>query len=89
MSNPILGPAIRQGTVCICLPEPNRHHHCIRYAVTVLGLKHPIGAPALSQGFYDARGIFLDRETAFIIAKENGQITNPEANKILYTEDMW
>ena len=85
----IIGVAVKQGAICICLPKPNRHHHCIQYAVKTLGLKPPIGAPALSQGFYTDTGAFLDRETAFIVAQESNQIINPDANKYLFSEDLW
>ncbi|MDH4609735.1 hypothetical protein [Pseudomonas sp. BN102] len=54
--NHIIGVAVRQGDLVICLPKPNRHHDCIQYAVEVLGLKPPIGAPARDQGIYPADG---------------------------------
>lgn len=85
----IIGVAVKQKDLMICLPKPNRHHDCIRYAVETLGLTPPIGAPALNQGFYTANGVYLNRERAFLYAKERGQIINPEAHKYLYSEDLW
>ena len=85
----ILGVAIKQGSVCICLPKPSRHHHCIRFAVDVLGLSPPIGEAAESQGFYTADGTFLNRSKALKLAKENGQLINKEAKHYLFSEDLW
>ncbi|WAG77028.1 hypothetical protein LMK08_16765 [Metapseudomonas furukawaii] len=87
--NPIIGVAVRQGDLMICLPKPNRHHDCIRYAVEVLGLKPPIGAPARDQGFYLADGTYLNREQAFQHVKQIGQPHSPEAHRYLFSEDLW
>lgn len=85
----IIGVAVKQGSLMICLPKPNRHHDCIRYAVEVLGLKPPIGAAALGQGFYLADGTYLNRQAAFRHVKQVGQPHSPEANKYLFSEDLW
>lgn len=85
----IVGVAVKQGDLVIGLPKPNRHHNCIRYAVGILGLTPPIGAPALNQGFYLADGTYLNREEAFEYAQKSGQIINPEAHKYLFSEDLW
>jgi len=85
----ILGVAVKQGDLVICLPKPKRHHHCMKYATEVLGLKPPIGAKALHQGFYLKDGTFLNREEAFKYAKEHNQIINSEARHCLFSEDLW
>ncbi|MCB0176525.1 MAG: hypothetical protein KDJ97_38860 [Anaerolineae bacterium] len=86
----IIGVAVKQGDLVICLPKPNRHHDCIRYAVEVLGLTPPIGVPAKNQGFYLADGKFLNREQAFKRVKETGQeLRNEDAKKYLFSEDLW
>lgn len=87
--NLIIGVAVKQGGICICLPKPNRHHNCINYAVEVLGLTPPIGAPADNQGFYLSDGTYLNRKEAFVHAKKVGQFMFPDANKILFSEDLW
>ena len=85
----IIGVAVKQGDITICLPKPSRHHNCIRYATEVLGLTPPIGSPADSQGFYLADGTYLKRKEAFDYVKQIGQKVNPDANKYLFSEDLW
>jgi len=85
----IIGVAVKHGDVCICLPKPSRHHHCMRYAVDVLGLKPPIGANADFQGFYLKNGKFLNRKSALEYAKEHKQLVNKEATGYLFSEDLW
>ena len=80
----ILGVAVKQGGVCICLPKPDRHHDCIKYAVEVLGLKPPIGAAASAQGFYLEDGRFLNRKQALKVAKANNQLVNKDAKHYLF-----
>jgi len=85
----ILGVAIKHGNICICLPKPNRHHHCIKYAVKVLGLTPPIGIKSSSQGFYLADGKFLNRKQALKVAKEYNQLITKNAKYYLFSEDLW
>jgi hypothetical protein len=91
----IIGVAVKQGCVFICLPKPNRHHDCINYAVEVLGLKPPIGAYFDGQGFYTEEGHFLNRIQAYKHALENNQITNRQKTgngyngDSLFSEDLW
>ncbi len=73
----------------ICLPKPNRHHDCIRYAVQVLGLTPPIGAGADQQGFYTAEGKYLRRAAALNHAQKHNQLINPDARRYLFSEDVW
>ncbi len=85
----IIGVAVKQGNLMICLPKPNRHHHCIRYAVDVLGLTPPIGSGKNNQGFYTADGKYLMRAAALKYAKKHGQLINTEARCYLFSEDLW
>lgn len=85
----ILGVAVIQKNLMICLPKPNRHNHCIKYAVTVLGLTPPIGGLAKHQGFYLADGTYLEREEALIYAREHNQLINKDAKSYLFSEDLW
>lgn len=88
--NEIIGVAVRQGDIVIALPRPNRHCHCMAYAVDVLGLTPPIGAPALHQGFYLSDGTYLNRADALQHAKACGQeMRNPDAIAYLFSEDLW
>lgn len=85
----ISGVAVKQRDLVICLPAPNRHSDCMRYAVDVLGLTPPIGSPALNQGFYLADGTYLNREDALAYARAHGQLINKEAHAYLFSEDLW
>ncbi len=86
----IIGVAIKQGDLMVCLPKPNRHHHCIRYAVQTLGLAaRPIAAGHGLQGFYTDDGKYLNRQDAMDYAKANGQLINPNPTKDLFSEDLW
>lgn len=67
----ILGVAVIQKNVMICLPKPNRHHDCIRYAVDILGLTPPIASFPHEQGFYLEDGTYLERDVALVYAKKN------------------
>lgn len=86
----IIGVAIKHKGVMICLPKPNRHHHCIRYGIDVLGLERPITSLSANQGFYTADGAFLNRVEAMEYVKKVGQpIINPKPLKQLFSEDLW
>lgn len=41
------------------------------------------------QGFMDSKGDFVDREEAFIIAKEAGQMIANHHPKLLFSEDLY
>jgi hypothetical protein len=85
----IIGIAIKQGDLTIALPKPNRHHHCIHYAVKELGLKGPVGHDG--QGFYLKSGKYLTREEALAYAIEHGQVEEGKTHSPsqLFSEDLW
>lgn len=86
----IIGVAVQQGDLVICLPRPKRHHDVMRYAVEVLGLTPPIGTPVDDQGFYLADGRYMTRKEALAHVKETGQeLINPDAKHYLFSEDLW
>lgn len=88
--NQIIGVAIKYGDLMICLPKPNRHHDCIRYAVEILGLDKPISTKC--QGFYTSDGIYLDRKQAIVfINKFPHQLRDADAinHTKLYSEALW
>lgn len=85
----IIGVVVHQGDISICLPKPNRHHHCFRYGVDELGLTPPVGTDFDRQGFYTADGKFLNRVDALKYAKEHNQLINPNAKYELFSEDLW
>lgn len=67
-----------------------RHGHCIPQAFKETG--EPVQRPKYEQGFVDEEGKFYDRKEAFIIAKENGQMLDPNdpwAPPTLLSEDLW
>lgn len=84
----IIGVAVRHNGVTICLPKPNRHCDCIRYAVDILGLTPPISS--LDQGFYLSNGKYLDRKRAAAYVRIIGQkLRSEKLKKKLYSEDLW
>lgn len=85
----IIGVAVKQGKLTICLPKPNRHCDCIRYAVEVLKLKPPIAGPADDQGFYLEDGTYLNRKQAFAYATRYDLKIDKDANMYLFSEDLW
>ena len=82
----IKGVAIKHGDLTICLPAPNRHADCIRYACNVLNILPPVGHD--TQGFYLEDGTFLNRKEAKIHAINFCQIKESKF-KDLYSEDLW
>ena len=85
----IMGVAIKQGDITVCLPKPHRHCDCIMLAIKVLRLSPPVGSPAEHQGFYLADGSYLNRADALLHAREHNQLINPEAHAYLFSEDLW
>ena len=83
----IIGVAIKHGDMVIGLPKPNRHHDVIKYMVQVLGIDGPVGHEG--QGFYDAKGRYLDRNFARLSAMRCGQCPYPEHPTELFSEDLW
>jgi hypothetical protein len=52
----------------------------------------PSGISGWQQGFIDQWGIFMSRQTAFIVAKEAGQIRNEKraaTGDTLFSEDLY
>jgi hypothetical protein len=86
---PIIGVAMIKGDVMVALQRPFRHTNCIQYGHEVLGLELPIGKAAVAQGFYLADGTYLNRREAFLHAKRIGQPMASDANKYLFSEDLW
>ena len=74
-----------KGTV-YSLPPPNRHHHILRQIAPIEG--------AHSEGFLVDNETYVNRKTAYKIAKENGQLNrivspNHYNGTELYSEDLW
>jgi hypothetical protein len=85
----ILGVAVIQKNLMICLPKPSRHCDCILYAVNVLGLTPPVAGNPRHQGFYTADGTYMERAEALLYAKEHDQLINKDAKSYLFSEDLW
>ena len=66
------------------LPRPARHHDVIKWM-------RDRNVRCGKQGFINNNGNFVDRETAFKIATESGQILdlNNTRGKTLFSEDLW
>ncbi|EPQ6932510.1 hypothetical protein ACUVZD_000153 [Pseudomonas aeruginosa] len=86
---PIIGVAMIKGDVMVALPRPFRHTNCVQYGHEVLGLDLPIGKAGTEQGFYLADGTYLNRREAFLHAQRIGQPMAGDANKYLFSEDVW
>lgn len=89
MKKEIIGVAVKLGDVTICLPKPNRHYDCIRYAAETLGLHPPISAPEDSHGFYLVDGTYLTRKEALVYANKIFQKIKRDAKVYLFSEDLW
>ena len=95
----IEGVAIKVRGLMVCLPRPNRHHHCIQQAVLVLKQRPPVASKFEEQGFYTDDGCYLTRTQAFKYAKEHGipfirgeprSLTiNGKEEQYLLSEDLW
>lgn len=89
----IIGVAVKFNKVMVCLPKPNRHCDCFRYAKEVLKLNRKTcvtGGAVSSQGFYTEEGMFLDRFEAFKVAEESKQIILYDEKKgCLFSENLW
>jgi hypothetical protein len=64
--------------------------------MTVWAQMYPVGyAELVDTGFWDEKHNFLDRKTAYKIAKENGQFHRenhgeyPYTGEELFSEDLW
>lgn len=81
----IIGSAIldNENTAWVVL-APGRHHHC-RWYMADKGHQNE----DKSQGFYTNRGRYLNRKTALILARVNGQCLEPYAPPRLFSEDIW
>jgi len=91
MSEKIIGAAVIStvGNLYAVAP-PARHADVIRYMVTQ-GSKSEEAFDA-EQGFITNTGRFVNREEAYVIAKENGQFIRPEIDHVpgaLFSENVW
>lgn len=78
------------------LPRPARHHHIVWAIEDVRSGKSPeyrFGALIQArgeQGFIDENGLFLNRPSAAIRARQHGQLTKELiAPPNLFSEDLW
>ena len=96
----IVGVAIKNDTITIQLPKPNRHCDCFAYLKSNLGgdvaNKLAIGMQGKNQGFITDKGVYLDRFQAMRHAKRCGQVlikTDPDIkhkwSHPLFSEDLW
>jgi hypothetical protein len=85
----IIGVAIKHKDLMVCLPKPNRHPDCIRYARDVVGITATPIAAQKDQGFYTDKGVYLNREDALIYAREHNQLIREVVSKLLFSENLW
>jgi hypothetical protein len=50
---------------------------------------HEALPPDHDQGFMDSKGNYVDREKAFIIARDARQMINQHHPKLLFSEDLY
>lgn len=78
--------------VIVSVERPGRHHHII-HTLARQGMDIPIGSKERGhiQGFVTSEGNFVDREQAYRLAKQNGQLPEDfrRSSGILYSEDLW
>lgn len=69
----------------------HRHNDCIRLARAVYGLEWPDirQEGRYQQGFLTSTRRFVDRREAWGIAVMRGQVTAEEAERDLYSEDLY
>ena len=88
----IVGVAIRNKTIMVMLPKPNRHCHCF-WHLTAMGIHGPtmrIGSKKKDQGFYTHTGKYLDREQAARYVRRIKQPTIDGPVRVaLFSEDLW
>lgn len=83
----IIGVAVRFKDALICLPRPNRHSDCFKYARSI-GITAN-SSKADDQGFYLNDGTFLTRSEALEYALEVGTVFRSEPKAYLFSEDLW
>ena len=84
----IVSCAFRIGSKVITLPPPNRHHHFFsKFIFTDEDFE------IMEQAFITNEGKFVNREEAFIIAKNAGQLLPRKEDGYqgdsLFSEDLW
>ena len=94
----IAGVAIRNRSIIVHLPKPNRHCHCFAHfarMLGVLGSSVGLGSNAKDQGFVTDKGLYLDREQVMRHVKRCGQKLIPHKDckhkwsDPLFSEDVW
>lgn len=82
--------AIRFRGIVYSLPQPNRHHHVIRFIIDTTGISS-VDVGDHDQGFLDEGGKYLTRRQALGIARLYGQVKDPARVRAgqLTSEDLW
>jgi hypothetical protein len=81
----IVGVAVIHDGKTYTLPKPNRHHHVLKQIYDL----HGVPADG-TQGFYTDEGRFLNRQQAYDLARNNGQLKERKIfESRLYSEDLW
>lgn len=65
-----------------------RRHHNIFYSVYVINGNNKLDDYA-TQGFLTRNNLFLNRQEAYILAKENGQLIHSHKEGELFSEDIY
>jgi hypothetical protein len=82
----VVSAAIRFGDLIVSLPAPARHHN-ILHAMIALGSDFIVRPE--DQGFMLSDGTFAERKYAAWIARNAGQIVDPNWPPYLHSEDLW
>ena len=84
----IIAAAINIDGDIYALPAPKRHHDIIRHLID-RGLPPPIQG---DQGFIDDELGFVDRDIAYLRARDEGQLIgnlDQSRGAVLFSEDVW
>ena len=68
------------------LPRPARHGDVMHVVFDETG---GLSTAQFEQGFLTTTGRFVNRQEAFVIAKQAEQIALDEPGKTLFSEDVW
>ena len=68
------------------LPRPARHGDVMHVVFDETG---GLSTAQFEQGFLTTTGRFVNRQEAFVIAQEAGQLLEDDTGKTLFSEDVW
>ena len=85
----IVSVAIKFKGMILSMPCPNRHHNILHTYYDATGCK--LDSSMEDQGFLTSEGLFVGREAALKIARDNKQLRldREVIGERLYSENLW